>query len=265
MIYALAGIFFFIILFLMLRFSILLPAVKGLPVLLYHKISESSEDNLTIHAQTFERQLNYLREKGYKTVSMSQLLAYHEKGTPLPQKPVMITFDDGYVNNLELAYPLLVKHGCKAGFFIPSGGVGKTSAWDADARKLMSADQLKGIDPGIVELGLHSVDHKNYRLFTTKEIDADIRENISAMKTLGIPFVPAFAYPYGGRPKDNTVYKKMIDSFSDAGIRLAFRIGNRVNRLPLKKPFEVKRISIRGTDSMWVFKTKLKKGRIKQV
>jgi hypothetical protein len=49
------------------------------------------------------------------------------------------------------------------------------------------------------------------------------------------------------------------------GIKLAFRIGNRVNKLPLKNYFEVKRISIQGSDSMWTFKTKLLKGREKQV
>jgi peptidoglycan/xylan/chitin deacetylase (PgdA/CDA1 family) len=253
------------VLFLMLRFSILLPPVKGLPVLLYHKMSDSAEDNLTIRPQTFERQLLYLHEKGYQTISMRQLLAFMEAGSPLPQKPVMITFDDGYVNNLKLACPLLEKYACKAVFFIPSGGIGKTSFWDTNAEPLMSEDQLKSIDPAFVEFGLHSAVHRNYRHCTARQIDADIEENISALKNRGIPFAPAFAYPYGGRPKDKATYKSMTESFSRTGIKLAFRIGNRVNRLPLKSPFEVKRISIRGTDSLWTFKTKLTKGRVKQV
>jgi peptidoglycan/xylan/chitin deacetylase (PgdA/CDA1 family) len=249
----------------MLRFSILLPATKGLPVLLYHKMSMSSEDNLTVRSQTFERHLVYLRQKGYETISMLQLLAFHEKGAPLPKKPVMLAFDDGYVNNFELAYPLLKKHACKAVFFIPSAGIGKSSAWDTNAEPLMSVEQLKNLDQDVIEFGLHSCDHKNYKNLTPGQLDADIRENIAVLKTLEIPFVPAFAYPYGGRPKDKTIYTSMAESFSIAGIKLAFRIGNRVNRLPLKNVFEVKRISIRGTDSMWTFKTKLIKGRVKQV
>jgi peptidoglycan/xylan/chitin deacetylase (PgdA/CDA1 family) len=261
-----AGIFCIsIVLFLMLRFSILLPPVKGLPVLLYHKMSASAEDSLTIRPQTFERQLLYLREKGYQTISMRQLLAFLETGSPLPKKPVMITFDDGYVNNGELAYPLLKKHGCRAVFFIPSGGIGKTSFWDANAEPLMSGAQLKSLDPAVVEFGFHSADHRNYKDLAPDQIDADVRKNISVLKGLGVPFVPAFAYPYGGRPNDRAIYECMVESFSRAGIKLAFRIGNRVNRLPLKNPFEVKRISIRGTDSMWIFETKLTKGRVKQV
>jgi peptidoglycan/xylan/chitin deacetylase (PgdA/CDA1 family) len=196
---------------------------------------------------------------------MLQLLTFHEKGAPLPKKPVMLAFDDGYVNNFELAYPLLKKHACKAVFFIPSAGIGKSSVWDTNAEPLMSVEQLKNLDQDVVEFGLHSCDHKNYKNLTPGQLDADIRENIAVLKTLEIPFVPAFAYPYGGRPMDKTIYASMAESFSKAGIKLAFRIGNRVNRLPLKNVFEVKRISIRGTDSMWTFKTKLIKGRVKQV
>jgi peptidoglycan/xylan/chitin deacetylase (PgdA/CDA1 family) len=129
----------------------------------------------------------------------------------------------------------------------------------------MSVEQLKSIDHDVVEIGLHSCDHKNFKNLTPAQIDADVRENIASLKTMGIPFVPAFAYPYGGRPKDKTTYKSMAESFSNAGIKLAFRIGNRVNRLPIRNAFEVKRISIRGTDSMWTFRTKLTKGRVRQV
>jgi peptidoglycan/xylan/chitin deacetylase (PgdA/CDA1 family) len=249
----------------MLRFSILLPATRGLPVLLYHKMSSSSEDSLTIRPETFEQHLMVLQKSGYETISFRQLLAFRENGSPLPEKPVMITFDDGYVNNGELAYSLLKKHGCKAVFFIPSAGIGKTSAWDPKAEALMGPQQLKDLDPTVVELGLHSACHGNYKHLSPESIDKDIEANISTMKTLGIPFVPAFAYPYGGRPKDRAVYNSMIGSFSKAGIKLAFRIGNRVNKLSLKNPFEIKRISIRGTDSLWTFRTKLTKGRVRQV
>ena len=109
MIYALAAFGVCAVLFLMLRFSIMLPATHGLPVLLYHKMSSSSENSLTIRPETFEQHLLFLQESGYHTISFEQLLAFRENGSPLPEKPVMITFDDGYVNNGELAYPLLKK------------------------------------------------------------------------------------------------------------------------------------------------------------
>jgi len=250
---------------LVLRFSLFLPAIRGLPVLLYHKMSTDSEDSLTVRQETFEQHLVYLRQKGFETISLKRLFSHMDTGEVLPEKPVLITFDDGYVNNLELACPLLKKYGCSAVFFIPAAGIGKTSFWDTNAEPIMTAGQLKAIDHDIVEFGLHSFDHKNYRHLTPDQIESDVRNAVSAFKDLGIPYAPVFAYPYGGRPDDKATCKSMVESFARSGIRLAFRIGNRVNRLPLKNAFEVKRISIRGTDSTWTFKTKLSKGRVKQV
>jgi Predicted xylanase/chitin deacetylase len=253
------------VLFLAVRFSIFLPAIKGVPVLLYHKVSLTHEDSLTIKPSAFEKHLAYLVKKGYHTISVKELIGFIERKAPLPPKPVMITFDDGYVNNFELAYPLLKRYGCKAVFFIPSAGIGKTNWWDRLAEPLMNVDQLLGLDTSLIEIGLHSTDHKHYGKILPEQIEVDMHQSISAFRHSGIPFVPAFAYPYGGRPKNKENYAHMVRVFSSMGIKLAFRIGNRVNKLPLKNYFEVKRISIQGSDSMWTFKTKLLKGREKQI
>jgi peptidoglycan/xylan/chitin deacetylase (PgdA/CDA1 family) len=265
MIYVVIAALVLLVLFLVLQYSLFVPATKGLPVLLYHKLSLTHEDSLTIKQSTLEQQLAYLAEKGYQTVSINQLILYQEKRVPLPKKPVMISFDDGFVNNLELACPLLRKYQCKAVFFIPSAGIGKTNFWDKTGEPLMSAEQLKSLDRGLFEIALHSLDHKNYKHMTPQQIKTDITKSIEVFTQNSIGFVPGFAYPYGGRPKDKAVYAAMIRAFSDAGIKLAFRIGNKVNKLPLKNLFEVRRISIRGTDSMWTFRTKLTKGRVKQL
>jgi peptidoglycan/xylan/chitin deacetylase (PgdA/CDA1 family) len=263
MIYLIAVITVIILAYLVVQFSIFIPGTKGLPVLLYHKVSKTHTDNLTILPETFEQHLIFLNKKGYTTVSMQELIAFQYKHAPLPQKPVMITFDDGYVNNFELAYPLLKQYKSKAVFFIPSAGIGKTNWWDKEAQPLMNAQQLLNMDSNLIELGLHSNDHKNYKHLTPKQIGSDIQESISTLRQMNITFVPAFAYPYGGRPKDKTVYSQMLKIFTEAGIKFAFRIGNKVNKLPIKQPFEIKRIIIQGTGSMWTFKTKLRKGRVK--
>jgi len=264
MIYFLAGIAAAIFAFLSLRFSIFIPPTRGLPVLVYHKVSMTHADNLTIRPETFEQHLNFLAQNGYTAISLKELIAFHEKRANLPKKPVMITFDDGYVNNFELAYPLLKKHACKAVFFIPTAGIGKTNWWDRDQEPLMNADQLLALDSGLVELGLHSTDHRHYGKLRPDQIEADMRESIDTLRKLSVGFAPAFSYPYGGRPKDKATYASMLETFASIGIKIAFRLGNRVNKLPLRNCFEVKRISIRGTDSMWTFKTKITKGRVKQ-
>jgi peptidoglycan/xylan/chitin deacetylase (PgdA/CDA1 family) len=253
------------VVFLVLRYSMFLPPIKGLPVLLYHKVAHFVQDSLTISPITLENQLSWLCNNGYTTISLSQLLAFIKNKTPLPQKPVMITFDDGYVNNLELAYPLLRKYSCKAVFFIPTAGIGKTNYWDKVQEPLMTVAQLLSLDPDTVELGLHAHEHIHYGNVQAEVLENDLKNNIAAFRENQIPFVPALAYPYGGRPKDKTAYKTMIKTLMVNSVKIAFRIGNRVNRLPLKNVYEVQRISIQGSDSMWTFTTKLTKGRVKQV
>jgi peptidoglycan/xylan/chitin deacetylase (PgdA/CDA1 family) len=221
------------------------------------------EDSLTIKPLGLEKHLAYLVKKGYHTISVKELMGSIERKAPLPPKPVMITFDDGYVNNFDLAYPLLKRHGCKAVFFIPSEGIGKTNWWDRHAEPIMTVEQLRGLDAGLIELGLHSTDHKHYGNLSPEQIEADMQKSISSFRHSGISFVPAFAYPYGGRPKVKNVYACMLKTFTENGIKFAFRIGNKVNKLPIKQPFEIKRISIQGWDSIWTFKTKLRKGRVK--
>jgi len=91
-----------------------------LPVFMYHRILKhsSSNDPYTITPDAFERDLMYLRDNGYTTIGTAELLAYTEKGMPLPEKPVVLTFDDGYYNNIYYAAPLLEKYNMKAAIFV---------------------------------------------------------------------------------------------------------------------------------------------------
>ena len=95
------------------------PSVR-LPVFMYHRLLNhpSSRDPYTITPAAFESDLKYLGDNGYTTVGSAELLAYAEDGAALPEKPVMLTFDDGYFNNIHYAAPLLEKYGMKAVIFV---------------------------------------------------------------------------------------------------------------------------------------------------
>ena len=260
-----AGAAILLLLFLVLRFSLFIPATRGLPVLMYHRFADTSTDNLTVTTRDFEKHLRYLNDEGYRTISIAQLLAFLDGTEALPDKPVLITLDDAYLSHLELAAPILAACACKAVVFVPAGLIGRSNPLHRGPEPLLDAEQLKSLDGKVLDIGLHSFSHKNYGSLTAEEIERDIRACIDSATENGIPFTPVFAYPYGGRPVDKAVYRSMIASLTRGGIRLAFRIGNRVNRLPLKNLFEIKRINIQGGDSMWTFRTKLAKGRVKQV
>ncbi len=85
-------------------------------VIMYHGLLDDSEkqNQYVIDPRYFEEDLQYLCDNGYHTIFASELISHFEKGTPLPEKPVLLTFDDGYYNNYTLAYPLLKKYHCKA-------------------------------------------------------------------------------------------------------------------------------------------------------
>jgi peptidoglycan/xylan/chitin deacetylase (PgdA/CDA1 family) len=257
-------IFFLVILiFFIIQYSFLIPETKGIPVLMYHKIDPSVQDMLTVSTTQFESHLKYLQQHDYQAITPQELLNFLENKTPLPQNPVLLTFDDGYVSNLDLAYPLLQKYGMKATIFLPTAYLGGTSSWYEGGADLMNYAQLKSMDSGLITFGLHSHKHANFKHLSLEQMREELLTNQQILTENGIDFTPTFAYPYGGRPKAKASAKAMKKMFSEIGIKAAFRIGNKVNSFRPKDIFELKRIDIQGNDSFWVFKTKLKKGRVK--
>lgn len=91
-----------------------------LPVIMYHIVSEdpSRYNDYVVSPETIENDMAYLVEAGYKTVTVADLLAYVNDGESLPEKPIMLTFDDGYYNNMEYILPLLEKYGMTAVFSV---------------------------------------------------------------------------------------------------------------------------------------------------
>src|SRR5690606_18746792 len=88
-------------------------------------------------------------------------------------KNIVITFDDGYVSQMELALPLLKKYKLKATFFVPLDYLGKTDIWNTSSLEIMSLKHLKSLDSKIVELGFHSFYHKKYTALSNAEIEVD--------------------------------------------------------------------------------------------
>lgn len=232
-------------------------ARTGVPVLMYHKVLPDYSDDLTVSVSQLEEHLQFLQRNGYHILPLSSLLDSISAKSRLPSKSVFITFDDGYLNNLRFAYPLLEKYGAPATIFLPTSYIGQKSAWDREADDLMSISQLKSLNPTLISFGLHSHSHQNYKTLGIDKIADDLQQNIGYFKTNNLPFVPAFAYPYGGRPKDKMLLRQMKETMQSMGIKMAFRIGNRLNR-SFSNVYELQRLDIKGTDSPAVFRKKLR-------
>lgn len=235
--------------------------LNGVPVLMFHKIDPESRDGLTVSVPQFEQYLQWLQDRSYQTITLDQLLTSNQQRKPLPPRSVLITFDDAYVNNLTYALPVLQRLGMQAVLFVPTAFVGGCNEWDGCTDALMTTDQLRQLLPTF-ELALHSHRHLNYKHQTAPAIQADLTENIAAFHALNLPYAPAFAYPYGGRPKDSATKRAMQETMQQRGIQLAFRIGNRLNRFPFSNRYELQRLDIRGTDSLAQFARKVRFGKL---
>ena len=95
-----------------------MASAPGVPVLNYHQVEDKDGNPLTLWTDQFEAQMAYLAAEGYTTITIDEMMDAYEHGTPLPEKPVIITFDDGYADNYENAYPILKKYGFKATIFL---------------------------------------------------------------------------------------------------------------------------------------------------
>ena len=97
---------------------------RTLRVLMYHKVNDLPGNPLTMPVSLFDEQMDQLRQLGYTVVDLDAVLAHYVDGTPLPQRAVLITFDDGYHDNLENASRVLLKYGYPAVLFVPIGYLG---------------------------------------------------------------------------------------------------------------------------------------------
>lgn len=125
------------------------PPVCPLPVLMYHHVVQDGQEcnEMTVTAGRLEEDLKWLAGNGYTTVLPRELAA----GEPLPEKPVLLTFDDGYRSSYELAYPLLEKYEAKAVIsimvYMQAAGSGEFLSWDM-CREMAAS--------GLVEIGSHT-------------------------------------------------------------------------------------------------------------
>lgn len=247
-----------------MRLHWLLPTIKGIPVLMYHRVSRHLADGLTVTTAQLEQQMRYLKEEGYEALDMESFLRLAlQMDKDDNEKKALITFDDGYQSQYKYAYPLLKKMGFKASFFIIGDSLdGNIDAGDELNRK-MTIGELKALDKDIIQLGMHGYHHENFKNTPVEEIEKIILRSKAVFKNHNIPLTATLAYPYGARATDPTQAAGLRDVFHKTGVTAAFRIGNRVCGIPPRNMFDIFRIDIRGTDSFEDFKIKLRKGKLK--
>ncbi len=236
----------------------------SLRVLMYHKVADTNPDFLTVTTVQLRQHLHHLQQAGYQFVSLPDVLCAlsNNTGDRINPRAVLLTFDDAYKNNLTHALPVLDEFAVPAVIFVPTAFVGGTNEWDGGTDAIMTGDELKSLVNRGINLAFHSHQHLNYKNAPAQEVSNDLQANIRVADEISLPMTPALAYPYGGRPKNPEQRRALYETLERLGIRAAFRIGNRLNPLPLRNVYDLNRIDIRGTDSFATFKRKVKWGKI---
>jgi peptidoglycan/xylan/chitin deacetylase (PgdA/CDA1 family) len=232
--------------------------VAKLPILMYHKVASHKSEGLTIAVDRLEAQFQFLSEAGYQSYHLSELANLAQ----LPKKKnIVITFDDGYVSQLELALPLLLKYNLKATFFIPLKYVGDRDRWNQETEPIMDPATLKGLPPTTVELAYHSFAHQMYHQISLEVIEEDTRQAFSVASENALRLAPFLAYPYGKYPRKEPEKAQFFQQLKKNQFVYGLRIGNRVNSFPFQNPYEVQRIDVKGQWSLKKFRRKIKFGK----
>jgi peptidoglycan/xylan/chitin deacetylase (PgdA/CDA1 family) len=169
----------------------------NVPILMYHHISDAPTHNvldksLTVTSLLFNQQLDHLKTQGYSTITFNQLFDALYYNGPLPRKPILLTFDDGYDDAYTVAYPALVKHGFSGMFYIITGKVG----WQGQ----MTWPQLSQMLTNGMQMGSHTVHHVDMgQVYTNSPEQAQQELQVSRatmQQRLGI-VIQQFCYPSG--------------------------------------------------------------------
>lgn len=221
----------------------------------------SNSKGLTLSYDKLETQFQYLVDHGYKSLHFSDIQKF-KNSNEYPEKPIIITFDDVYVNQFEIAYPLLKKYNLKACFYIPFSFVGGTDSWNNGNEEIMSVLQLKTMDPAVIELGLHSFDHRPYSSLSLELIQEDFSKSHNFVSEHSLNVCNVMAYPYGDFPRKEPQKTQFFQELRTQNIAYGLRIGNRLNKLPFKNNYELNRLDIKGEDNLFKFRLKLKYGKL---
>jgi peptidoglycan/xylan/chitin deacetylase (PgdA/CDA1 family) len=167
-----------------------------LPILMYHYIRKPPSMRndwlgykLSVSPADFATQMDWLSRNGFHPVDFNDVRAYFAGGQPLPTRPVVITFDDGYADLYTAAFPILSSHDFKAVAYIVSSFVG----WPGYA----TADQILQMDHNGIEIASHTVDHANLARSSVGSVRRELVESKRSLeRLLGRPVLD-FAYPSG--------------------------------------------------------------------
>lgn len=184
--------------------------VAGVPVLNYHQVNDIHTNPLVMTVADFEYQMKYLKDNGYHTITPDELYDYLTTQKQLPDKPILITFDDGYEDNYTQALPILKKYGHKATLFMIADSI--------DQPRFLSSKQLLEMQENGFTIETHTYSHRVMTGESISDVKLEIIKSRRILEKLLNKKIKYLAYP--GGYNDENIQKAVAEE----GIKMAFSV-----------------------------------------
>lgn len=172
-----------------------------LPVLMYHSVSDRSEEDVAPYYRTatspkvFAEQMALLQAEGWAAVSLRSGLQMLRDGADARRKVVALTFDDGFRDFRTAAFPVLRQHGFSATMYLPTAFIGEKPV-QFKAHECLTWDEVRGLHQAGIEFGSHTVSHPELVRLSWPEVEKEVRDSKAEIERRLGARVTAFAYPY---------------------------------------------------------------------
>jgi len=209
-------------------------AGKEVPILCYHNIRtvlEHHSPELTVTEKTFDDQVKELHDSGYHTILPDDLYNYLTKGSPLPSKPIMISFDDSHEEHFSIAAKELEKYGFRGVFFVMTIAI--------DKPHYLSRQEIYELAKEGHAIACHSYDHPLFTRLQDNDWAREIDKPRKLLEQITGKAVDYFAYPYGAWNE------KAVDELKQRGIKAAFQLSEQQDS---KDPlYTIRRVMVSDT------------------
>jgi peptidoglycan/xylan/chitin deacetylase (PgdA/CDA1 family) len=174
-----------------------------IPILTYHSI-DNSGSIISTSPEKFKSQMQYLSDSSFNVISLEEIIHCIHENRPFPPRSIAITFDDGFKNNYEIAYPILKELGFKATIFLVTGYCGKNNQWQGQPAEIpvleiMGWDEVVEMSNNGIDFGAHTVNHANLLELSLEQAEDEIVDSKKVLKERLEKNILFFAYPYGGK------------------------------------------------------------------
>lgn len=172
-------------------------------ILMYHNITDGKEDYMSVHKDKFKEQMQFIKDNGYNVISLDELYSYYTEGTPISDKSIIITFDDGYWNNYMYAYPVLKEFGFKATLFMITSMI--------DQKLYLNKDRIREMDANGFSIQSHTVNHLELNKMSYEEQLYELNQSKKTLEDLLGREVKYISFPYGQFNKETIMITRKLN------------------------------------------------------